>query len=246
MIQIFQQPLTGCRILSIYGLTPTWRLSERCCDVQSQNYRSALVNAIASKSSSDHLAGAFDYYIHQALERSCATRVTNMAARTRTGPKWYNRELRLKRSLAIKAGETMYNGTCNGDLLTHCREYRSMKQRKQWEYRRKCLESIEYAYRHDRQSMWKVLKNIDNEHKVSIEPRDDEFYLFLRRSHQQMIWFTLMKNMNMKLNYFYVNTIMLVYQTLTLILNNIPSIKNFQLTRLKPSLIHLRAINIQE
>ena len=147
------------------------------CDVQSQNYRSALVNAIVSKSSSDHLAGAFDDYIHQALERSCETRVTNMAARTRTGPQWYDRELRLKRSLAIKAGETMYNGTGNGDLLPHCR---SMKQRKQREYRRKCLESIEYAYKHDRQSMWKVLKNINNEHKVSIEPHYDEFYLFFK------------------------------------------------------------------
>ena len=113
------------------------------CDVQSQNHRSALVNAIVSKSSSDHLTGAFDDYINQALERSCATWVTNMAARTRTGPKWYDRELRLKRSLAIKAGETMYNGTGMGGLLTHCREYRFMKQRKQREYRRKCLESIE-------------------------------------------------------------------------------------------------------
>ena len=74
----------------------------------------------------------------------------------------------------------MYNGTGNGDLLTHCREYRSMKQRKQREYRRKCLESIEYAYKHDRQSMWKVLKNIDNEHKVRIEPHDDEFYIFFK------------------------------------------------------------------
>ena len=28
--------------------------------------------------------------------------------------------------------------------------------------------------------MWKVLKNINNEHKVSIEPHDDEFYLFFK------------------------------------------------------------------
>ena len=101
----------------------------------------------------------------------------------------------------------MYNGTGNGDLLTHCREYRSMKQRKQREYRRKCLESIEYAYKHDRQSMWKVLKNIDSEHKVSIEPHDDEFFKTLS-STNDLIYFD--ENMNMKLNYFYVNTIILV------------------------------------
>ena len=57
-----------------------------------------------------------------------------------------------------------------------CREYRSMKQRKQREYKRKCLENIEYGYKHDKKSMWKVLKNIENEHKFIIEPNDEEFY----------------------------------------------------------------------
>ena len=149
-------------------------------DAQSQKHRSAIVDAVVSKSSSDHLARAFDNYIHQALERSCAPRVPNMIGRSRKGPKWYDRELRLKRSLAIRAGESVYDGTGSGDLLTHCREYRSMKQRKQREYKRKCLENIEYAYKHDKQSMWKVLKNIENEHKFTIEPNDEEFYLYFK------------------------------------------------------------------
>ena len=55
-----------------------------------------------------------------------------------------------------------------------------MKQQKQREYKRKCLENIEYAYKHDRQSMWKVLKDIENEHKFIIETNDEEFYLYFK------------------------------------------------------------------
>ena len=55
-----------------------------------------------------------------------------------------------------------------------------MKQRKQREYKRKCLENIDYAYKHDKQSMWQLLKNIENEHKFTIEPNDEEFYLYFK------------------------------------------------------------------
>ena len=138
-----------------------------------------------------------------------------MIGRSRKGPKWYDRELRLKRSLAIRAGESVYDGTGSGDLLTHCREYRSMKQRKQREYKRKCLENIEYAYKHDKQSMWKVLKNIENEHKFTIETNDEEFYLYFKglSSTNDLDYFN--ENMNPKLDFSYVNTIILVQQTLT-------------------------------
>ena len=47
-----------------------------------------------------------------------------------------------------------------------------MKQRKQREYKRKCLESIEYAYKYDKHSMWGVLKNIDRDNKITAEPSD--------------------------------------------------------------------------
>ena len=62
-----------------------------------------------------------------------------------------------------------------GELLTHCREYRSLKQRKQCEYKRKCLHDIELAYKNNKSSIWSILNAIDNENNVIGEPSDDEF-----------------------------------------------------------------------
>ena len=67
-----------------------------------------------------------------------------------------------------------------GHLVTLCREYRSMKQRKQREYRRKCIESIEHAYKYDKHSMWGVLKNIDRDNRITAEPSDSEFYKYFK------------------------------------------------------------------
>ena len=57
----------------------------------------------------------------------------------------------------------------NRNIVTLCREYRSMEQRKKREYKRKCLESIEYAYKYDKHSMWGVLKDIDGDNKITVE-----------------------------------------------------------------------------
>ena len=97
------------------------------------------------KSSINDNAAAFDDNVHQAINRTCSTRVTNASIDRQKGPKWYDRELRLKRSAALKAGENEHKGMGNGNIVTLCRECRSTKQRKQREYKRKCLESIEYA-----------------------------------------------------------------------------------------------------
>ena len=114
------------------------------------------------------------------IDRTFATHMSNASVGRQQGPKWYDRELRLKRSAAIKAGENNLQGTGNGDLVTLCREYRSKKQRKQREYKRKCLESIEYAYKYDKHSMWGVLKNIDRDNRITAEPSDSEFYEYFK------------------------------------------------------------------
>ena len=122
--------------------------------------------ALVNKLSTNDVADAFGNYSHQAIDRTFATRKTNAPVCSKKGPKWYDRELRLKRSAARKAGENNLQGTGNGDLVTLCREYRSTKQRKQREYKRKCLESIEYAYKYDKHSMWEVLRNIDRDNRI--------------------------------------------------------------------------------
>ena len=155
-------------------------LTKTMCDMQSQGRRSAVIDTLVNKLSTNDVADAFDNYIHQAIDRTFATRITNASVGSQKGPKWYDRELRLKRSAAIKAGENNLQGTGNGDLVTLCREYRSTKQRKQREYKRKCLESIEYAFKYDEHSMWEVLKNIDRDNRIIVEPSDVEFYEYFK------------------------------------------------------------------
>ena len=56
--------------------------------------------------------------------------------------------------------------------MTLCREYRSTKQCKQRVYKRKCLESIEYAYEYDTNSMSGVIKYTDWSNIITEEPSD--------------------------------------------------------------------------
>ena len=155
-------------------------LTETMCDMQSQGHRSAVIDTLVNKLSTNDVADAFDNYIHRAIDRNFATRITNASVGSQKGPKWYDRELRLKRSAAVKVGENNLQGMGNGDLVTLCREYRSTKQRKQREYKRKCLESIEYAFKYDKHSMWEVLKNIDRDNRIIVEPSDVEFYEYFK------------------------------------------------------------------
>ena len=134
------------------------------CDQQSEGYRSYVIDALVSHAETNEVAIAFDQYIRQAIDRTC-TKVKVNACKRPKGPKWYDRELGLKRSDAIKAGENMNIGKDNDDLLVCCRENRSLKQRKEREYKRKCLQSIEHAYGNKKSSMLSVLNAIDREKK---------------------------------------------------------------------------------
>ena len=109
---------------------------------------------------------------------SACVKVKASVGRKSKGLKRYDQELRFKRSQAIKAGENTCLG--QGDLLTHCREYRAFKQRKQREYKRKCLHDIELAYKNNKSSMWSILNAIDSENNVIDEPSDDVFYDYVK------------------------------------------------------------------
>ena len=61
-------------------------------------------------------------------------------------PAWYDSECRLKRSLAIRAGERVTNPTQRENQLAACREYRATKQRKQRKFISKCIDDINYYY----------------------------------------------------------------------------------------------------
>ena len=76
--------------------------------------------------------------------------------------------------------ENMTIGKDNDDVLVHCREYRSLRQRKEWEFKGKCLQNIKQAYINNKSSMWSVLNVIDRENKVVNEPSGEELYRYFK------------------------------------------------------------------
>ena len=80
-------------------------IREVLCDHQSSSYRSRMINALVCHADTNKVARTFDNYIHQAFERACV-KVKASVGRKFKGPKWYDQELRFKKSQAIKAGET--------------------------------------------------------------------------------------------------------------------------------------------
>ena len=58
---------------------------------------------------------------------------------TKNGPRWCDRELRNKRSAAVKAGEQAAMCGDNTMALRYCREYRSARQRKERAYHQRVL-----------------------------------------------------------------------------------------------------------
>ena len=85
-------------------------LTKTMCDMQSQGHRSAVIDTLMTTLSTNDVSDAFDNYIHQAIDRNFATRIANASVGCQKGPKWYDRELRFKRSAAIKAGENNLQG----------------------------------------------------------------------------------------------------------------------------------------
>jgi len=122
------------------------------------------------------LANAMNQFMFQALDRVCHTRKSTHK-RQNKGPRWYDKELRPKRSAAVKAGERAAKSGDNATAIKLCKEYRSDKQRKKRNYKNECLMKIEKAYSSNPGAMWKVLNEIEGDQYVPDgEPSALEFY----------------------------------------------------------------------
>ena len=130
-------------------------------------------------SETEDVANAFDAYLTQAITRECQYIRGGNKMNNKKLP-WYDKECRLKRSEAIKAGERV---VCERDRCiqyTPCKNYRSCKQRKKREYRARCVENIEKAYMYDKSSMWSVLDKACREISTCNEPQDESFYEYFK------------------------------------------------------------------
>ena len=145
-------------------------------DLQSNQYKAYVLDTLVSQSGTDIVAHAMNQYLSQALDRVCPRKASNHQ-RFKNGPRWYDRELRNKRSAAVKAGEQAAMCGDNTMAFRYCREYRSARQRKERAYKKQCLSKIEHSYFNDRGNMWKTLNDITGDTYISEgTPCAQDFY----------------------------------------------------------------------
>ena len=135
-------------------------------------YHDKFIDSMVLLKKSDEVAECFNKYISQACERVCKTeRVKGHRSR---GVAWFDRECREKRVEAIKAGERVESDADFNTLNIKCKEYRSLKQRKQRGYKQHCVEQIGKAHDTHKTNMWKMLSNDTQTNQVNV-PCGNEF-----------------------------------------------------------------------
>ena len=159
------------------------------CDERSQLFHDDLCDSISNLCDIDIVAGKLDLYISQACERAFSR--TSCVRKNKKGPAWFDYECRLKRSLAVKAGERVTNREQKHRQQDACRRYRACKQKKQRIYTNKCIGDIKSAFNTNKSNMWRVIQRISNENRVIAEPGDNEFYEYFKglSSEQDVAYF---------------------------------------------------------
>ena len=150
-------------------------LADVLADNESEKFLDSLLECINDICDMNTVAGKLDDYISQACQRVFqygphTRRVTKYV------PPWFDNECRLKRSLAVRAGERISSLEDKDKQMTLCRAYRACKQRKHRKYNRKCIKDIENAYNTNRSNMWRVINDMSRNYSNVNEPSDSEFY----------------------------------------------------------------------
>ena len=148
-------------------------------DDESVLYHNKIIECICNLDDVNAVANRFDQYMSQACDR-VLTRVPCTRKNKKRGPAWYDSECRLKRSLAIRAGERVTNPTQRENQLAACREYRATKQRKQRKFLSKCIDDINSAFTTNRTDMWRTINRMCHGARVTDEPSDDAFYDYFK------------------------------------------------------------------
>ena len=123
------------------------------------NRRQIVKEAMANMCDTNDVARFLDDMLSNMFDRTIGSKSSaKHNAKCRSRPKWHDRELTEKRHQAIQAGGHV---TCHAEKQTHinaCRDYRALRQRKQRDFHRDCLNKLENAMANDKQNMWKILK----------------------------------------------------------------------------------------
>lgn len=106
-------------------------------------------------------------YINQAILRVCPIKNCHRKSKSKQCPAWYDTELRLLRSKAVKAGQNATSPLRRNKTIDACKQYRSAKQRKIRQFKGKCNLELHTAFLNNKSSLWNVLNRINNANRPS-------------------------------------------------------------------------------
>ena len=140
---------------------------------------SELTSAMSERNSSEHVAKLLNNLVTQACDKVCEKSAPAARCRPNSAP-WYDNECRQKRSLAIKAGERIYNEREREILAKACKSYRSCKQRKKRQYFHRCLNKLEDAYFNDRGKLWNTINSLSKTNNTYDEPSGQDLVIHFK------------------------------------------------------------------
>ena len=118
------------------------------------HYHSKILEALSERVCTNGVAVALNTYIKQACKRAChVTRYPSKSPKSIRGSRWYDKECRIKRSQAVKAGERIVTCEQRVEMLDKCKEYRACKQRKKRAYKNAIISQIEQSFANNRCDM---------------------------------------------------------------------------------------------
>ena len=154
-------------------------------DEKSKPYYDDYINSIACNSDSNTVALNFQQYFSQACKRLFPLREIK-SAKINKKPDWFDRELRIKRADAIKAGGHLSNDNDLEILRTKNREYRSLRQLKERNFKVQSIKQVEHTMIHDRSNLWPLIKRLSSKQDSPNIPTRNEFYnFFYQLSHPE-------------------------------------------------------------
>ena len=129
--------------------------------------KEAMISWCESNEVSQALDSMLDTAFNRAFGKNPTAKYCNKVTKTGSRLKWFDHELKEKRRQAIKAGKHAISHADKQIHIIACRNYRTLRQRKQRDFHRDCIDKLETAMVNGNHNMWQVLKEICDYHSPS-------------------------------------------------------------------------------
>ena len=158
----------------IWNRTSIGNLETALLDKQSGKYYSDFISSICCLEQPDAIAKNYSHYVNRAVESVFVKRKVKPASNRAT---WYDKECRTKRNEILSISrQSTDNSDRHVSIAIKNKEYRSIKQHKRRDFSKRCREEIEFAYKKDKSSMWKVINKFAGDKSNGLSPSPNEFF----------------------------------------------------------------------